>query len=224
MLLRATDRGLYCEAGDFFVDPWAPVPRAVVTHAHGDHLTWGCDSYLVSSECAPIASVRLGEWSRGLDSIPYGEERTINGVRVSFSLRAGETKVLNYLNVIADDVAGAKSLYDQLARDPAAEIRRARDDWNAELAAVFTPGNDRYSGHMPTLETSDRDVLKLYHIGILGHFSWRACPTRALLQQAFCLAARAICDNCLITSRQQVAAHARAHHSRADPADTGGLR
>ena len=41
-LLRLVDRGLYCEAGDFFVDPWGPVDRAVVTHAHGDHVAWGC--------------------------------------------------------------------------------------------------------------------------------------------------------------------------------------
>jgi putative mRNA 3-end processing factor len=41
-LLRLTDRGLYCAAGDFFVDPWGAVDRAVVTHAHGDHLVWGC--------------------------------------------------------------------------------------------------------------------------------------------------------------------------------------
>lgn len=82
-MLRATDRGLYCEAGDFYVDPWAPVPRAVVTHAHGDHLTWGCDSYLVSKQCAPVAAVRLGEWARGLSSVRYRESRMINGVRVS---------------------------------------------------------------------------------------------------------------------------------------------
>ena len=82
-MLRATDRGLYCEAGDFHIDPWAPVPRAVVTHAHGDHLTWGCDSYLVAEDGASVAAVRLGEWSRGLASMPYGETRDINGVTVS---------------------------------------------------------------------------------------------------------------------------------------------
>ncbi|MBC8107288.1 MAG: hypothetical protein H7Z14_11910 [Anaerolineae bacterium] len=100
--------------------------------------------------------------------VPPAIDVTNNGLRITFPLRPGESKVFSYLNVIADDAAGAASLYDQLARNPEAEIRRARDDWNAELAAVFTPGNDRYSGHMPTLETSDRDVLKLYHIGILG--------------------------------------------------------
>ena len=40
-LLRVTDLGLYCEAGDFFVDPWRPVDRAVVTHAHADHAVLG---------------------------------------------------------------------------------------------------------------------------------------------------------------------------------------
>ncbi len=45
-LLRLTDRGLYCEAGDFYVDPWGAVDRAVVTHAHGDHVAWGCRAYL----------------------------------------------------------------------------------------------------------------------------------------------------------------------------------
>ena len=37
-LLKTTDLGLYCQRGDFFVDPWRPVDRAVVTHAHADHL------------------------------------------------------------------------------------------------------------------------------------------------------------------------------------------
>jgi putative mRNA 3-end processing factor len=83
MLLRTTDRGLYCEAGDFFVDPWAPVARAVVTHAHSDHLTWGCDHYLVSEAGAAVSRERLGASAHALESVPYGEVRTINGVAVS---------------------------------------------------------------------------------------------------------------------------------------------
>ena len=47
-LLTLTDRGLYCAAGDFYVDPWVPVDRAVVTHAHGDHAAWGSRAYLTS--------------------------------------------------------------------------------------------------------------------------------------------------------------------------------
>ena len=58
-LLRLTDRGLYCEAGDFFVDPWAAVDRAVVTHAHGDHVAWGCRAYLASEPGVPVLRARL---------------------------------------------------------------------------------------------------------------------------------------------------------------------
>ncbi len=36
MLLQPTEAGLYCPDGDFYIDPWLPVPRAVITHAHVD--------------------------------------------------------------------------------------------------------------------------------------------------------------------------------------------
>lgn len=82
-MLRVTDSGLYCEAGDFFVDPWRPVHRAVVTHAHSDHLTWGCDHYLVSQRGMGVARERLGQWKDRVEGIPFGEVRTINGVHLS---------------------------------------------------------------------------------------------------------------------------------------------
>src|SRR4051794_13426047 len=69
-LLRPTDLGLYCEAGDFFVDPWRPVPRAVVTHAHADHACWGCGRYLTSLEGAGVLRVRMGPEAI-VDAIPY---------------------------------------------------------------------------------------------------------------------------------------------------------
>ena len=32
-LIVQRPEGLYCLPGDFFIDPWRPVPRAVITHA-----------------------------------------------------------------------------------------------------------------------------------------------------------------------------------------------
>ena len=61
MLLQATDRGLYCAAADFYIDPWAPVPRAVVTHAHADHLQPGCGSYLVARDGLLVTRARLDD-------------------------------------------------------------------------------------------------------------------------------------------------------------------
>ncbi len=82
MLLRITDRGLYCEAGDFHVDPWMPVDRAIVTHAHGDHARWGSRRYLGSTEGERVLRTRLGADAR-IESLAYGRPITVRGVRVS---------------------------------------------------------------------------------------------------------------------------------------------
>jgi putative mRNA 3-end processing factor len=82
-MLRVTESGLYCDAGDFFIDPWRPVDRAVVTHAHSDHLTLGCRHYLVADRGVGVSRERLGQWQDRVEGIAFGDSRTINGVRVS---------------------------------------------------------------------------------------------------------------------------------------------
>lgn len=59
-LVVATREGLYCPAGDFHIDPWRPVPRAVITHGHGDHARSGMGLYHCMAESAPILRWRLG--------------------------------------------------------------------------------------------------------------------------------------------------------------------
>ena len=83
LLLRLTDKGLYCAAGDFYVDPWAPVDRAVITHAHSDHARWGSARYLVAAAGSGIARRRLGS---DADIVPleYGKPTVRNGVTISF--------------------------------------------------------------------------------------------------------------------------------------------
>jgi putative mRNA 3-end processing factor len=83
VLLTLTEYGFYCPVGDFYVDPWRPVPRALVTHAHGDHCTWGCQSYLVAEAGETVFRVRLGD-KASIQTLPYGEPTTVNGVKVSF--------------------------------------------------------------------------------------------------------------------------------------------
>jgi putative mRNA 3-end processing factor len=82
MLLRSTERGLYCEAGDFHVDPWQPVERAVITHAHGDHARWGSRAYLCSREGERVLRTRLGPGA-SIRALGFGETLSIDGVRVS---------------------------------------------------------------------------------------------------------------------------------------------
>lgn len=81
-LIQPTERGLFCEAGDFFIDPWKPVDRAVITHAHADHAIRGCRSYLCSSTGEGVLRLRVGA-DANLRALPFGETIEMNGVRVS---------------------------------------------------------------------------------------------------------------------------------------------
>ncbi len=82
MLLQNTDRGLYCSAGDFYIDPWKPVDFAVVTHAHSDHARWGSRNYLISKAGEEVFRARLGPQAN-LQTIAFGEKVVRNGVTIS---------------------------------------------------------------------------------------------------------------------------------------------
>lgn len=82
-LIRTTSRGLFCEKGDFFIDPWKPVKNAVLTHAHADHTYQGNQQYLVPQPGERLSRIRLGD-EANISSMPYGESRELNGVKVSF--------------------------------------------------------------------------------------------------------------------------------------------
>lgn len=82
-LLQRTERGLYCPAGDFYIDPWRGVPRALITHAHSDHARWGSESYLCSPTCKPLLQIRLPNAPK-IESVPYGQKMKIGDCTVSF--------------------------------------------------------------------------------------------------------------------------------------------
>ena len=81
-LLTFTPNGIYCDAGDFYIDPWRPVDRALITHGHADHARDGMGHYLATAAAAPVMRHRLGEIA--LETVQYGETLTRNGVKISF--------------------------------------------------------------------------------------------------------------------------------------------
>jgi putative mRNA 3-end processing factor len=82
-LLEINDCGIYCPQADVYIDPWKPVKRALITHAHGDHARPGNDYYLAHRQSEQVMRLRLGEDIK-LQTVAYGEEITINSVRISF--------------------------------------------------------------------------------------------------------------------------------------------
>jgi putative mRNA 3-end processing factor len=81
-LLDLSARGLYCPAGDFYVDPWDGVDRAVITHAHADHARPGSRHYLTVRAGAGVLRLRLGE-PASIEPVDYGKTLNLNGVHVS---------------------------------------------------------------------------------------------------------------------------------------------
>ncbi len=81
-LLISTSAGLYCPAGDFFVDPWSPVRKAIITHAHADHASPGSQEYLTASDGRQVLQTRLGS-DASIQSIGYGERLTLGMTTVS---------------------------------------------------------------------------------------------------------------------------------------------
>lgn len=80
-LIVFTDKGLYCPRADVYIDPWRPVPKAIITHAHADHSRSGMKDYLAHHHSLPVMRWRLGDISaQGID---YGETINLNGVEVS---------------------------------------------------------------------------------------------------------------------------------------------
>jgi putative mRNA 3-end processing factor len=80
--LKPTRAGLYCEPGDFWVDPSQPVTRAVVSHGHGDHARPGNGRVLATPETAAIMRSRYGEGAGELQTARYGETLSIGAVQV----------------------------------------------------------------------------------------------------------------------------------------------
>jgi putative mRNA 3-end processing factor len=119
-LLTLTDRGLYAPDGDFFIDPWLPVPRAVITHAHADHARPGSQAYLTAEPGIDLLRERVGE-DAVVEGVEYGRTIDFGGLRVSLHPaghilgsaqvrieRAGETWVVTGdYKTTADDTCAA---------------------------------------------------------------------------------------------------------------------
>lgn len=82
-LLTFDKAGIYCAQADVYIDPWKPVKRALITHAHSDHARTGHEHYLAHRDSECVLRLRLGI-DIALETVNYNDEVIINGVRFSF--------------------------------------------------------------------------------------------------------------------------------------------
>ncbi|MGL5081736.1 MAG: ligase-associated DNA damage response exonuclease [Microcoleaceae cyanobacterium] len=82
-LISVLPEGLYCQAGEFYIDPWKPVELALITHAHSDHARYGCQKYIATAISSGILQKRLGD-GIDLQGVQYGEKVKVGNTWVSF--------------------------------------------------------------------------------------------------------------------------------------------
>ncbi len=81
-IIEFTDRGLFCPPANVYIDPWKPVDKAIITHAHSDHARWGMKHYLSHHDSETILRLRLGQ-DISLETLAFNETVDISGVKVS---------------------------------------------------------------------------------------------------------------------------------------------
>lgn len=83
-ILKLTPAGLYCEAGDFFLDPVRKSPRAVITHGHSDHARAGHGAVLATAETLAVMQARYGpHFAATHQSARFGETVVMGDARVT---------------------------------------------------------------------------------------------------------------------------------------------
>ena len=82
-LIYYKDGSLYCKPADIYIDPIRPVKTALITHAHFDHFTFGCEMYFSTYETAFLIKERIGN-NINIKTYEYGENFKVNGTNISF--------------------------------------------------------------------------------------------------------------------------------------------
>lgn len=82
-LLVFSPKGIYCPPADVYIDPWKPVSRALITHAHSDHARSGHGEYVCTPLTAAVLKHRLGKKIR-ISELPFGQKLNVDGVQFSF--------------------------------------------------------------------------------------------------------------------------------------------
>lgn len=80
-LLVFNDKGIFCKQADVYLDPWKPVKKAIITHGHADHSSWGHQNYITHHSNVPIIKHRLGDIN--VTGVNWNESFIINNVKFS---------------------------------------------------------------------------------------------------------------------------------------------
>ena len=136
------------------------------------------------------SSVALAEWvsdgdMRGIVSNKVKSPSVYAGFGLSVRLSPGAAWRLRFVHVIGDDMQRALADYDMLIRGFEEEAARAEHEWAEEIAAAFLPGNDRFSGCLPTLRNVDEPIQRAYLGGVSNLLFMKRTPVGGILPRVY---------------------------------------
>lgn len=135
--------------------PWDGAPAAHTLVRNIITPTPGREGLLFTSRTSAACAVQA--------TSPAPDRLNRRWLEFDWTLAAGETRELHFFIAVAtDESAALAELTRWQTATPAAAFAAAEADWRAEITAAFTPGNTRFSGHLPRLETTNSDLRALY--------------------------------------------------------------
>ncbi len=84
-----------------------------------------------------------------------------------------ESASIVFVNSVGATAEDARKDFDAIINGFDTIARSTTSEWDRQLKAAFTPGNDVFSGHVPTLVTSDDNVKRIYHSAVMSAVYFR---------------------------------------------------
>ena len=84
-----------------------------------------------------------------------------------------ESATITFVNSLGASRSEAERDFDSIVSSFDKSATATTDEWNNQLKAAFTPGNSEFSGHVPTLITTDDNVKRIYHSAVMTALYFR---------------------------------------------------
>ncbi len=186
--LIINENGLYCRAGDFYLDPKHASNHAVISHAHGDHACMGNENVYCTAATAAIMKHRYHK-NPGKNFLIYNWSVPflINGVKISFHSAGhiiGSAQVLMEFNGVRYLYTGDYKLQDDATCEKIEFVK-------ADVLITETTFADPSVQH-PAARDEIRKLNEFNHNVLLGAYSLgkaqriinlitEHCPQRSVL-------------------------------------------
>lgn len=134
--------------------PWEGTPPPASLARNQVAPTPDGDGLLYTSRASPACALQA--------TSPRPDRLTRRWLDFDWQLASGDTRELAFFVALGGEPSALLAQLAGWRRAPGTAVSAAESDWQTEIAAVFTSGNPRYSGHVPVLRTTNASLRAIY--------------------------------------------------------------